>query len=54
MDELQSSVSRITYLNEENGCSVLRLKPDKEHVPGLSRDGLVTVVGALPEVSPPE
>ena len=54
MDELQGSVTRITYVNEENGYTVLRLKPDKEHVPGLSRDGLVTVVGTLPEISPGE
>ncbi len=46
-DELQGSVERITYYNEENGYSVIRL-----HVEGHS--DLVTVVGNLPEVQPGE
>ena len=55
MDELTGSVERITYYNPENGYSVLRLLPEgKQHLPGLSRDGLVTVVGNLPELSPGE
>jgi len=54
MDKLSGSVVRITYFNEENGYTVLRLKPDQPNVPGLSRDGLATVVGNLPEISPGE
>ncbi|MBT7070944.1 MAG: ATP-dependent RecD-like DNA helicase [Anaerolineae bacterium] len=55
MDNLSGSVERITYYNEENGYTVLRLRPEKKlHVPGLSRDGLATVVGNLPELSPGE
>ena len=55
MDTLSGSVERITYYNEENGYTVLRLRPEKKlHVPGLSRDGLATVVGNLPELSPGE
>src|SRR5512138_773342 len=60
MDTLSGSVERITYYNSENGYTVLRLRP--EHQKGihaipkssLSFDGLATVVGNLPEVSPGE
>ncbi len=46
-DKLQGIVERITYYNEENGYSVVRL-----NVPG--QPDLVTVVGNLPEVNPGE
>ena len=46
-DKLEGSVERITYYNEENGYSVIRL-----NVGG--RSDLVTVVGNLPEVQPGE
>jgi len=60
VDTLTGSVERITFYNPENGYTVLRLRP--EHQTGihaapkssLSFDGLVTVVGNLPEVSPGE
>jgi len=60
MDSLTGSVERITFYNPENGYTVLRLRP--EHTKGihaapkssLSFDGLATVVGNLPEVSPGE
>jgi exodeoxyribonuclease V alpha subunit len=60
MDTLSGSVERITFYNPENGYTVLRLRP--EHQKGinaapkssLSFDGLATVVGNLPEVSPGE
>ena len=60
MDTLSGSVERITYYNPENGYTVLRLRP--EHTKGihpppktsLGFDGLATVVGNLPEVSPGE
>ncbi len=56
MDDLTGSVERITYYNSENGYSVLRLRPEGMRVPGqsLSKDGLVTVVGNLPELAPGE
>jgi len=54
MDKLSGSVARVTYVNEENGYTVLRLNPDQSHIPGLSKDGMVTVVGTLPEISPGE
>jgi len=55
MDTLSGSLERITYYNQENGYTVLRLRPDRARgIPGLSRDGLATVVGNLPELSPGE
>ena len=57
MDSLSGSVERITYYNAENGYTVLRLRPEVsrgQHTPGLSHEGLITVVGSLPEVSPGE
>lgn len=56
--QISGSVERVTYYNEENGYSVIRLKPDSRrmlpfaYTPG--RDGLLTVVGNLPEVNPGE
>jgi exodeoxyribonuclease V alpha subunit len=54
MDLLTGAVERITYYNPENGYSVVRLRPDRRSLPGMGRDGLVTVVGNLPELSPGE
>lgn len=55
MDTLTGAVERITYYNPENGYTVLRLKPERGgRAAGLSRDGLATVVGNLPELSPGE
>ncbi len=60
MDTLSGSVERITFYNPENGYTVLRLRPEHQKgihaVPksSLSSDGLATVVGNLPEVSPGE
>jgi exodeoxyribonuclease V alpha subunit len=57
MDKLAGAVERVTFYNQENGYTVLRLRPEvrgRQRLPGLSRDGLITVVGNLPEVSPGE
>jgi exodeoxyribonuclease V alpha subunit len=60
MDNLSGSVERITFYNPENGYTVLRLRPEQQRgihaIPksSLSFDGLATVVGNLPEVSPGE
>jgi len=55
MDNLSGSIERITFYNPENGYTVLRLRPDRSRgIPGLSRDGLTTVVGNLPEINPGE
>jgi exodeoxyribonuclease V alpha subunit len=57
MESLSGSVERITYYNAENGYSVIRLRPErstKAGVAAVGRDGLVTVTGNLPELSPGE
>ncbi len=60
MDTISGAVERITYYNAENGYTVLRLRPDTKlaqrfaHKSSLSADGLATVVGTLPELSPGE
>ena len=57
MDALSGTVERITYYNPENGYTVLRLRPEvrsRQRFPGLGYDGLITVIGNLPEVSPGE
>jgi len=54
MTTLTGTVERITYTNSENGYTVLRLRPELEpgqSLPGISLDGLVTVVGNLPDVA---
>jgi exodeoxyribonuclease V alpha subunit len=53
---LAGSVERITYYNQENGYSVVRLRPEGAYSnpAAAGRDGLVTVTGNLPELSPGE
>lgn len=53
-------MERITYYNPENGYTVLRLRPDVKlshrfaSKVNLNSEGLATVVGTLPELSPGE
>ncbi|MBI3159893.1 MAG: ATP-dependent RecD-like DNA helicase [Chloroflexi bacterium] len=54
MDTLSGSVERITFYNQENGYTVLRLLPDQKGLPAEARDGLVTITGNLPELAPGE
>ena len=54
MDTLEGIVERITYYNDDNGYTVLRLKPRGRAGPLMPDQGLVTVVGNLPEVTPGE
>jgi exodeoxyribonuclease V alpha subunit len=57
-DQISGSVERITFYNEENGYTVLKLRPDKRGMLPFKyasgRDSLVTVVGNLPELNPGE
>lgn len=57
-DQISGSVERITYYNEENGYTVLRLKPDTRGMLPFKyasgRQELITVVGNLPELNPGE
>lgn len=54
MENLSGSVERVTYYSPENGYSVIRLRPKKRNTPGINRQGLVTIVGNLPQLSPGE
>jgi exodeoxyribonuclease V alpha subunit len=55
-DQLHGTVERVTYYSEETGYSVIRLNVEGRPAPaGLAPgQGLVTVVGNLPEVNPGE
>jgi exodeoxyribonuclease V alpha subunit len=57
-EQISGSVERITYYNEENGYTVLRLKPDSRGMLPFKyasgRGELITVVGNLPELNPGE
>src|SRR5882724_11846891 len=50
METLQGTVERVTYFNEENGYSVIKVKADKRYPTAEARDGLITVVGSMPEL----
>jgi len=60
VDTLSGSVERITFYNPENGYTVLRLRPDAKmahrftNKSSLNSEGLATVIGNLPELSPGE
>jgi exodeoxyribonuclease V alpha subunit len=51
---LSGSIERITYFNSENGYTVFKLAPEGPQGPAEDRQGLVTVTGNLPELSPGE
>ncbi len=53
--QISGSIERITYHNEENGYTVLRLRPeDKSMLPFAYGEQLITVVGNLPDLNPGE
>lgn len=52
MDTLTGSVERITYYNPENGYCVVRLRPEQGKAAHSNREGLITVIGNLPELAP--
>ena len=57
MVKLSGNVVRITYNNPENGYTVLRFQPHEgqdESVAGRDLEGLITVVGNLPDLAPGE
>ena len=58
MDSLTGSLERITYYNPENGYTVARLRPDRRRAAfpahGVNKEGLLTIVGNLPELAPGE
>lgn len=56
LETLEGTIERITYASEETGYTVARLLPDKPlgFWSGMDTDGLVTVVGNLPDLVPGE
>ena len=54
MDILSGAIERITYFNEENGYTVFKLAPEQSQGAAEDRQGLVTVIGNLPEFTPGE
>jgi exodeoxyribonuclease V alpha subunit len=50
MELVTGTIERVTYYNEENGYSVIKIKPDKKMQDAQARDGTVTVVGTMPEL----
>ena len=50
-EEIAGAIERITYYNEENGYSVVKIMPDKRYPRAQARDGTVTVVGTLPQLN---
>lgn len=53
-EHLEGIVERITFYSEETGYTVLRLRPNKFRRGQVGKDGLVTIVGTLPELQPGE
>jgi exodeoxyribonuclease V alpha subunit len=52
LETLAGSIERVTFYNPENGYSVIRLRPERAfRGAGLGRDGTVTIVGNLPELT---
>ncbi len=49
-EEINGAVERITYYNEENGYSVVKIMPDRRYPRAQAKDGTVTVVGAMPDL----
>ncbi|MAU13528.1 MAG: ATP-dependent RecD-like DNA helicase [Anaerolineaceae bacterium] len=49
-EDISGVVERITYYNDENGYSVIKIEPDGKFPEAQSYDGLVTVVGIMPEL----
>ena len=50
-EEIAGAIERITYYNEENGYSVVKIMPEKRYPRAQARDGTVTVVGSLPQLN---
>ncbi len=50
METVNGVVERITFYNEENGYTVLRLSPDGHYPEAQARDGTIAVVGVMPEL----
>ncbi len=49
-ESIQGAVERVTYYNEENGYSVVKIITDEVYPEATNYDGTVTVVGIMPEL----
>ncbi|MDL1901443.1 ATP-dependent RecD-like DNA helicase [Anaerolineae bacterium CFX9] len=49
-ESISGVIERVTFYNEENGYSVLKITPDRRYPKAEARDGTVTVIGHLPEL----
>lgn len=49
-DTIHGTIHRITFYNPDNGYSVIKIIPDEDH-PATNHDGLLAVVGIMPELS---
>ena len=47
-EQITGAIERVTYYNEENGYSVIKIMPDTRFPRAQARDGTVTVVGIMP------
>jgi len=57
MIQISGLVERVTYCNQSNGYAVIKICPESfpgENLPGTDLEGLITVVGILPSLSPGE
>ena len=50
-DEIAGAIERVTYYNEENGYSVIKIMPDGRYPQAQARDGTVAVVGVMPQLN---
>ncbi len=52
METLTGTIERITFYNDENGYTVLKMTPEGKGQPAgaVARDGTVAVVGSMPEL----
>jgi exodeoxyribonuclease V alpha subunit len=51
VETLKGTVERVTYYNEGNGYTVLKIMPDRKYPDAAARDGTVAVVGIMPEIA---
>lgn len=50
-EELSGVIERVTYFNEDNGYSVVKILPEKRYPRAQARDGTVAVVGFMPPLN---
>ncbi|MFN8531486.1 MAG: ATP-dependent RecD-like DNA helicase [Anaerolineae bacterium] len=51
METLTGTIERITFFNPDTGYSVIKIKAERAYRDAEARDGTITVVGVMPELS---